>query len=39
MARKLVVHLYSMWRRRWHNGQFEKLGSHAGESRNRHGAQ
>jgi transposase len=31
MARKLAVHLYWMWRRGWDYGQFEKLGSYAGE--------
>src|SRR6202040_2127626 len=37
MARKLAVHLYWMWRQGWDYGQFEKLGSHAGEPGNRHG--
>jgi hypothetical protein len=31
MARKLAVHLYWMWRQNLDYGQFEKLGSHAGE--------
>ena len=39
MARKLAVHLYWMWRQRLDYGQFEKLGSHAGEPGNRHGVQ
>src|SRR5271169_1086039 len=39
MARKLAVHLYWMWRQGCEYGQFEKLGSHAGEPGNRHGAQ
>ena len=39
MARKLAVHLYWMWRQGLDYGQFEKLGSHAGEPGNRHGAQ
>jgi transposase len=39
MARKLAVHLYWMWRKGWDYGQFEKLGSHVGEPRNRHGVQ
>jgi hypothetical protein len=39
MARKLAVHLYGMWRQGWDYGQFEKLGSHAGELGNRHGVQ
>jgi transposase len=39
MARKLAVHLYWMWRQGRDYGQFEKLGSHAGEPGNRHGAQ
>jgi len=39
MARKLAVHLYWMWRKGWDYGQFEKLGSHAGEPGNRHGVQ
>jgi transposase len=39
MARKLAVHLYWMWRQGWDYGQFEKLGSHAGEPGNRHGVQ
>ena len=30
MARKLAVHLYWMWRQGQDQGQFEKLGSHAG---------
>jgi len=37
MARKLAVHLYWMWRQGRDYGQFEKLGSHAGEPGNRHG--
>jgi transposase len=37
MARKLAVHLYWMWRRGWDYGQFEKLGSCAGEPGNRQG--
>jgi transposase len=37
MARKLAVHLYWMWRQGWDYGQFEKLGSHAGEPGNRQG--
>src|SRR5262249_36710002 len=37
MARKLAVHLYWMWRQGQDYGQFRKLGSHAGESGNRHG--
>jgi transposase len=36
MARKLAVHLYWMWRQGRDYGQFEKLGSHAGEPGNRH---
>ena len=39
MARKLAVHLYWMWREGLDYGQFEKLGSHAGEPGNRHGVQ
>ena len=39
MARKLAVHLYWMWRQSLDYGQFEKLGSHAGEPGNRHGVQ
>jgi transposase len=39
MARKLAVHLYWMWRQGRDYGQFEKLGSHAGEPGHRHGAQ
>ena len=39
MARKLAVHLYWMWRQGRDYGQFQKLGSHAGEPGNRHGAQ
>ena len=39
MARKLAVHLYWMWRQGWDYGQFEKLGSHAGEPGNRQGVQ
>ena len=39
MARKLAVHLYWMWRQGWDYGQLEKLGSHAGEPGNPHGAQ
>jgi transposase len=39
MARKLAVHLYWMWRQGCDYGQFEKLGSHAGEPVHRHGAQ
>jgi transposase len=39
MARKLAVHLYWMWRQGLDYGQVEKLGSHAGEPGNRHGAQ
>jgi hypothetical protein len=39
MARKLAVHLYWMWRQGWDYGQFEKLGSHAREPGNLHGAQ
>jgi transposase len=39
MARKLAVHLYWMWRQGQDYGQFEKLGSHAGEPGNRHGVQ
>jgi hypothetical protein len=39
MARKLAVHLYWMWRQGLDYGQFEKLGSHAGEPGNRHGVQ
>jgi len=39
MARKLAVHLYWMWRQGRDYGQFEKLGSHAGEPGNRHGVQ
>jgi transposase len=39
MTRKLAVHLYWMWRQGWDYGQFEKLGSHAGEPGNRHGVQ
>jgi transposase len=38
MARKLAVHLYWMWRQGLDYGQFEKLGSHAGEPGNPHGA-
>jgi transposase len=37
MARKLAVHLYWMWRQDWDYGQFEKLGSHAGEPGHRDG--
>src|SRR5881227_1869781 len=37
MARKLAVHLYWMWRQNWDYGQFEKLGSHAGEPGHRDG--
>jgi transposase len=39
MARKLAVHLYWMWRQGWDYGQFEKLGSYAGEPGNRQGVQ
>jgi transposase len=39
MARKLAVHLYWMWRQGWDYSQLRKLGSHAGEPGNRHGAQ
>jgi len=39
MARKLAVHLYWMWRQGLDYGQMQKLGSHAGEPGNRHGAQ
>jgi hypothetical protein len=39
MARKLAVHLYWMWRQNLDYGQFEKLGSHAGEPGNRHGGE
>ena len=39
MARKLAVHLYWMWRQGLDYGQFEKLGSHAGEPGNRQGVQ
>jgi len=39
MARKLAVHLYWMWRQGLDYGQFEKLGSHAGEPGHRHGVQ
>jgi transposase len=39
MARKLAVHLYWMWRQGRDYGQFEKLGSHAGEPGNRHGGE
>jgi transposase len=39
MARKLAVPLYWMWRQGRDYGQFEKLGSHAGEPGNRHGVQ
>jgi len=39
MARKLAVPLYWMWRQGLDYGQFEKLGSHAGEPGNRHGVQ
>ena len=39
MARKLAVHLYWMWRQGWDYGQFERLGSHAGEPGNRHGGE
>jgi transposase len=39
MARKLAVHLYWMWRQELDYGQFQKLGSHAGEPGNRHGVQ
>jgi transposase len=39
MARKLAVHLYWMWRQGWDYGQFEKLGSYAGQPGNRHGVQ
>jgi len=39
MARKLAVHLYWMWRQGRDYGQLRKLGSHAGEPGNRHGAQ
>src|SRR5947208_4587797 len=39
MARKLAVHLYWMWRQGLDYGQFEKLGSHAGEPGHRHGLQ
>ena len=39
MARKLAVHLYWMWRQGRDYGQFEKLGSHAGEPGHRHGVQ
>jgi transposase len=34
MARKLVVHLYWMWRQGWDYGQFEKFGSHVGKPGN-----
>ncbi len=39
MARKLAVHLYWMWRQGLDYGQFEKLGSHAGQPGNRQGVQ
>src|SRR6476469_9706236 len=39
LARKLAVHLYWMWRQGLDYGQFEKLGSHAGEPGHRHGVQ
>ena len=39
MARKLAVHLYWMWRQGLDYGQFEKLGSHAGERGHRDGEQ
>jgi transposase len=39
MARKLAVHLYWMWRQGQDYGQFEKLGSHAGEPGHPHGVQ
>jgi len=39
MARKLAVHLYWMWRQNLDYGQFEKLGSHAGEPGNLDGVQ
>ena len=32
-------HLYWMWRQDLDYGQFEKVGSHAGEPGNRHGVQ
>jgi len=37
MARKLAVHLYWMWRQGWDYGQWQKLGSHAGEPGNLYG--
>jgi transposase len=39
MARKLAVHLYWMWRQGWDYGQWQQLGSHAGEPGNRDGVQ
>src|SRR5438067_7325159 len=39
MARKLAVHLYWMWRQGCDYGQWQKLGSHAGEPGNRDGGQ
>jgi hypothetical protein len=36
---RIAAHLYWMWRQGWDYGQFEKLGSHAGEPGNRHGVQ
>jgi len=37
MARKLAVHLYWMWRQGWDYGQWQELGSHAGEPGNLYG--
>jgi len=39
MARKLAVHLYWMWRQGLDYGQWQKLGSHAGEPGNPYGGQ
>jgi Transposase IS116/IS110/IS902 family len=37
MARRLAVRLYWMWRQGWDYEQWNKFGSHAGQSGNRHG--
>ena len=39
IARKLAVHLYWMWRQGCDYGQWQKLGSHAGEPGKRDGGQ
>jgi transposase len=37
MARRLAVRLYWMWRKGWDYEQWNKFGSHAGQSGHRHG--